>query len=288
MKETVETITTIDGREFALHIFSPTESPSQSSEKEGVVLALHGLGEHVQRYHLLAEVSCKQNKTFAIFNMRGHGQEDGIPGDVENFPSLILDVVAAFFALKKKYKHVSPQSFGLFGHSLGGLMCTYASSVLGDLISHIYLSAPGYASKDKIPFWKIQLAQYLGQYVPTLSLPIGFDCSKISNNPTNNKAYETDPLVIKNVTTRFGKVILAALDKKNIKNAFTNITAEITMLLPGDDKVVDSNYTKEILKSVANPVHLFELDGAGHEAFNETKPLQEIAISHYENWLKKL
>ena len=285
LHEFVKNIRTIDGHIISLHIFSPTNVEFHQSKCDGVILAVHGLGEYVKRYKHLAEITCHKNKIFAIYDVRGHGENAEKKGDVQNFPCLITDVVHAFNTLKNLFPHIRRDSFSLFGHSFGGLQATYAASILKHEVKKLFLSAPGYSTKDKIAPWKILLANNVANLFPHLIIPIGFNTNNISNNPENNSDYKNDPLVIKAVTARFGKMLLDAMTEENIVAAIENVTAHVTLLIPNDDRVIDSNYTKQISKLFNSLEHVYEVKGAGHEAFNETKNIQNTAFGHYEKWL---
>ena len=288
MNETVQKITTIDGHTIYLHLFSPTAESPQASKCDGVILASHGFTEHVNRYRHVAKAACNKNKVFAIFNMRGHGNENSHRGDAENFQCLILDIVSVYFKLKELFEKVPAKSFALFGHSLGGLLTTYAASILKQNVSQVFVSAPWYENKVIIPAWKINTAKYLANYLPHLFIPIDMDVNKISNNPENNKATSADPLLLKKISARFGNAILTGRNEQNISVALSTITAEFTVLLPEADQLIDSEYTKKIIKKCQCPVNLIELKEAGHESFNELKPIQDTAFSHFEKWLEKI
>ena len=288
MNETVEKITTIDGHTIYLHLFSPTAEKPQVSNCNGVILASHGFTEHVNRYHHVAQAACNKNKVFAMFNMRGHGNENLNRGDAENFQCLILDIVSVYFKLKELFEKVPAKSFALFGHSLGGLLTTYAAAIIKQNVTQVFVSAPWYENRVIIPAWKIHTAKYLANYLPRLFIPIDMDINKISNNPEHNKVTSADPILLKKITARFGNAILTGRNEQNISNALSSITAEFTVLLPENDLLINGDYTKNILKQCQCPVNLIELKDAGHESFNELKPIQDTAFSHFEKWLEKI
>ena len=109
--ETLKQITTTDGYTLSLHIFSPTDVEYHRSNCDGVILAVHGLGEHMNRYNQLAEITCHKNKIFAAFNVRGHGKNSAQKGDVQNLSCLILDIIQAFNTLKELFLNIKKKFF---------------------------------------------------------------------------------------------------------------------------------------------------------------------------------
>lgn len=285
MYETIEKITTIDKHDISLHIFSPTNVNYQESTCDGVILAVHGLSEHIDRYQHLAEITCKKNKIFACFNVRGHGKEALKKGDVQNFSCLILDIIFAYNTLKKLFTNVKQNSFAIFGHSFGGVQVTYAASILLQEVKKIFICAPGYAVKQKIPTWKVMLANNLYLLLPELLVPIDFNPAWISNNPVNNENYKKDSQILKRLSVRFGKIIFDAMDEEQLNTVIKNITAKVTFLLAGDDQLVDTAFTKKLLQGLKTKACVYEIKNAGHECFNETQELQQKAFAYFEEWL---
>ncbi len=288
MFENIKLISRIDGQKIHLHIFSPTNEPPKQSTCTGVVLAVHGLCEHVDRYRQLAEITCQKNKIFAIFDMEGHGKYAVKKGDVQNLAGLILDVIQAFHFLKELFSSMDKDSFALLGHSFGGLQVTMAASILRQEVKKIFLSSPMYANKHKIPYVKKLIANSLKNLLPTLDLPIGIKSSEISKNPQNNATYKKDSLILNTMTARFGKIFLDCFNMDNTRQSIANITAEATFIIPCDDKLIDSQVTKKMLTLFKVKPKAFEIKDCGHEAFNEVESVRKIAISHYKNWLDSI
>ncbi|MES2614162.1 MAG: alpha/beta fold hydrolase [Bdellovibrionota bacterium] len=286
--ENIKKITAVDGHVMTMKIYSPTNAAFHESNCDGVILAVHGLTEYAERYRNVAEFTCQKNKIFANFDSRGHGYHAKKRGDVENFSCFILDIIQAFKTLKNFFPQIKNNSFAIFGHSFGGLLATYTASILADELKHLFLCAPGYASKQKIPSWKVLLANNVAQLFPRLSVPIGFKQENLSNNSTNNLLYKNDPLILTHLTARFGKILLDAMSEQPVQAALENVTADVTLLLPSDDKIVDLNVIRNNIKSLKTSATICEVEGAGHEIFNEGPDLQKIAFSHYEKWLEKI
>jgi alpha-beta hydrolase superfamily lysophospholipase len=288
MQETIKKITTVDNQSIAVHIFSPTNDPFHQSKCSGVILAIHGFAEHIDRYRDLAKTTCMQNKTFVMFNLRGHGKDANKLGDVKNMQFFILDIIYVFNYIKNIFSHLSKEKFALFGHSFGGLLTTYASCILQNEVKSIFLSAPFFATKQKLPKWKVLLANNLSNLTPELMIPIDIDETNISFNKANIEAYKNDPHILRKISTRFGQIIANCTNEEDLKTTISNITAATTILLPTEDKLVDSQITLDMAKHFAQKPLIHEVPESGHEAFNEVEKVKNIAISYYEKWLEKI
>lgn len=172
----------------------------------GVVLAVHGFGEHSGRYAHVARAVCSKNLAFAIFDIRGHGRSGPARGDAENLHAMVLDVIFMTNHVKQILGMTKQKNsfFGLMGHSFGSLLVTYAAAHLVDSCPPLFLSSPCYAIREKIPFWKKILANNAAKYLPQISAPLGIPPDKLSNNPENNNAAREDALNLKHITARMG------------------------------------------------------------------------------------
>ena len=79
------------------------------------VLLVHGLGEHSGRWtepmaHLVA-----RGATVYTYDLRGHGNSGGNPGDIERFDQFYEDIAAMATATVA----ASGRPWVLYGHSLG-------------------------------------------------------------------------------------------------------------------------------------------------------------------------
>ena len=83
-----ETLST--GRASHLHgqLWVGTDTP------EGVLILVHGLGDHANRFAGVAEALRDRWAVFA-FDLPGHGRSPGKPGRVSGFSHLLEDIAAA-------------------------------------------------------------------------------------------------------------------------------------------------------------------------------------------------
>ncbi len=61
----------------------------------GLVTAVHGLGDHSERFDWLAEQLGAQGYALFAFDLQGHGRSPGGRGRVESYDSLLADIASA-------------------------------------------------------------------------------------------------------------------------------------------------------------------------------------------------
>ena len=276
--------------------FTPSSSKEhmhgQTKETDilkGMVLFVHGFGEHSGRYRDLAKQVCLHQLAFVTFDLRGHGESGPSFGDVQNSQSLILDVITVLQHAKKvlEFRSILSPFLGLIGHSFGGLLCTYVAAILKLDCPPMLLSNPLYKVAQKVPLWKKPAAEALAKISPRLKLPIGIDPNNLSTNLVNNKAYLRDKLTLKMVTARMGAVFFELLDMDSVSSNFREISTPITVLLGDLDKLVDSSQAKAHFSNKTQfPCKVVTLENTGHEIFFEKEDSRQVAYSQLDLWLR--
>lgn len=288
--ERTEYLKSFDGTELFFRCFAPAGIADGESKVEGLILAVHGFGEHSGRYAELAEQACRRNMLFACFDIRGHGKSGPRRGDVENLHALVLDVLfvvnhsRSILGIKQK----KDLFFGLFGHSFGGLLCTYAASILQDNCPPLFLSSPLYRIQQQVPQWKRVAAAALPKVAPLAPVPIDIAPENLSNNPENNSSYMADELNLFSISARFGHVFLNSVDDAMIKQAIGSLRTNVTIAFAQADQLVDPSKTRALVPLFPkNCLKVHEIEGAGHEIFNELPQFRAEALSVFSDWIEK-
>ena len=88
----------------------------------GVVLVVHGLGDHGARYQALAASTVAKGWCTYAFDLPGHGRSPGGRGRVDSFSGLLADIEAACKTISRKFPEIPKV---LLGHSMGGNLVDY-------------------------------------------------------------------------------------------------------------------------------------------------------------------
>lgn len=282
--ERTETLKSFDGSEIFFRCFTP----KKRDQIAGLVLAVHGFGEHSGRYAEVAQTVCNKGMAFACFDLRGHGRSGPSRGDAENLHAMILDVLFVVNHARSLLGIANrPEAFyGIVGHSFGGLLVTHVAAILNVFCPPIFLSSPCYQIAQELPSWKKWAAKSLPFVAPGIPVPIGIEPAFLSKNAANNDAYGADELNLSFVTPRLGNILINALNDEILKNSISLIKTNVKIVAGADDELVKVNKTESLFRYFdQSHSSLTLIEGAGHEIFNELPIYRSQAFQQLEAWI---
>ena len=169
-----------------LRIFSQSWAPA--GQARGVVVIVHGYGEHSDRYEWVAEQLVGDGFTVWASDHRGHGRSQGaralvdVDALVADVDRLVDEAVAA---------HPGLPVFVL-GHSLGGMIAVRYALAHQQRLRGLLLSGP-LAAVDASPPLAL-VGRLLARVAPRLGV-LDLDPALVSRDPAVVAAYRADPLV---------------------------------------------------------------------------------------------
>lgn len=167
-------------------------------EAEGVVVLVHGLGEHMGRYEQLGTYLAGKGLSLWGHDLKGHGKSQGARGHAD-YRNLLQNVDALL-------QRVGQEEAGpvfLYGHSMGGnIALNYVLEYpeIARNLQGLILSSPWLRLKMNPPIWALGLSQVLNKVYPEYTRENGLDPHWLSKDPTVVQAYKADPLVHRNVS----------------------------------------------------------------------------------------
>lgn len=177
----------------------------QAKDPAGVVLIVHGLGDHGGRFHDVASVLVEQGLTVYAPDLRGHGLSQGQRGYVDRF-DLFLDDIDGYL------EHLGAAMPGVpvatWGQSFGALLVLYHALKRQPDLAGVVSSSPALRIAMAAPPWKVLIGRTLGRFFPRLSLKTGLDLGELSDNPDHETEARRDELLHGRITPRtyFGMV----------------------------------------------------------------------------------
>jgi alpha-beta hydrolase superfamily lysophospholipase len=273
-ESTLSTYTASDGDNLAVQDWPAPEGLAP----RGMVLLVHGLGEHAGRYHHVAERlnSCG----FAVrgYDQYGHGESDGVRGALPREARLVEDLIDVIGNTRKKMEAGAPLI--LLGHSLGGLVTALLVALDHVRVEGLVLSSPAFAVRLN-PLQKVLLST-LPQLAPHFTVGNGVNPNFLSHDYAVVAAYARDRLVHDRLSTRLGAFI-AETGPKLVAHA-SQWKVPTLLMFAGNDKLVDpagsrafaANAPKDVVSAHCFP-KLF------HEIFNE--PDKEAVFGTLTQWL---
>jgi alpha-beta hydrolase superfamily lysophospholipase len=232
----------------------------------GVVLIVHGLGEHAWRYDPLAQRLNDWGFCVRAYDQRGHGQSDGARGVIPHDDALLDDLAEVVDDARRHIAQPWSCPLILLGHSMGGLVAaTFVQRRMAP-VDALVLSSP--ALQTGIGAWKKKLIVLLYRLAPNLALGNGLDASKISHDPTVVQAYQNDRLVHDRISARLASFI--GENGPHVLAAAPGWSVPTLLMYAGEDQLVRPEGSAAFAQAAPSEVvssHGFE--GLYHEIFNE-------------------
>ncbi len=255
MKETQGTYRTLDGTELFTRSWT-VENPRYE------VLLVHGLGEHSGRWEAPMAYLTTRGASVYTYDLRGHGQSGGNPGDVDQFSQFHDDIAEMAEATVAQ----SGRPWVLYGHSLGGLQCAgYLIDNRSPQPNIAVLSAP--AMDADVPGALRAAAAVLGRVTPGLRIANSIEGDQLSKDPAVGEKYFADPLVQTKPTARFGKCFF---DEQSRLADLHDAIATPTLVIHGaDDPLVPPSASAGLASSQGVERRLYPT--LRHELHNEVE-----------------
>jgi alpha-beta hydrolase superfamily lysophospholipase len=244
----------------------------------GVVLLVHGLGEHSGRYTHVAEAFTQSGYILTAFDQRGHGRSAGIRGD-ETIAAACKDI--DHFLSEVRHRHPMLPVF-LYGHSLGGLLVLYYSIVNRPQISGVISTAPALSAEKGVSPATILLAKVMSRVAPTMQINNGLDRTGLSRIAEVVEKYNSDPLVHGKITARFG---LDLMQKGKWVLNQPEFPLPLLLIAGSADRIVDPVTVQQYGSSLKGDVTVNIVDGGYHECHNE--PEAEAVLKDIIQWIER-
>jgi alpha-beta hydrolase superfamily lysophospholipase len=271
---TLSTFVAIDGENLAIQDW-PLE-PGQALR--GVVLLVHGLGEHAGRYDQVA--SRLNDWGFAVrgYDQYGHGESGGRRGGLPTETRLLDDLTDIVDATRARMAKKTPLI--LLGHSMGGMVAARFVSLSIRPVDGLVMSSPaldaGLNSIQKL------LLTVLPKFAPNLRIGNGLDASLISHDPATVSAYRADKLVHDRISIRLAGFIAKGGPATVALAAVWKVPT--LLLFAGADKLVNPAGSRAFAQAAPKQVLTTRcFESLYHEIFNELKP--EPVFAALKKWL---
>ena len=271
---TLSTFTASDGNNLAMQDWSLLEGVAP----RGVVVLVHGLGEHAGRYDHVARRLNSWGFAVRGYDQYGHGESDGVRGALPAQTRLVDDLADVVDSTRARMETGTPLI--LLGHSVGGLVAASAVALGQVQVDALVLSSPAF-DPGLNGFQKFLLAT-LPRIAPNLTVGNGVDSNFISHDPAVVAAYKADPRVHDRISSRLARFI-ADGGPAVIEHA-PHWTVPTLLMYAGADRVVNPEGSRAFAAAAPQQVvstHCFE--ALYHEIFNEAE--SESVFERLRQWL---
>jgi alpha-beta hydrolase superfamily lysophospholipase len=228
----------------------------------GVVIVVHGLGEHAGRYEHLARQLNEWGFAVRGYDQCGHGESGGVRGSLPTDTRLLDDLADIVDSTRTRMK----TPLILLGHSMGGLVVGRFVSLAMRPVDGLILSSPALdAGLNSVQ--KFLIAALL-KIAPDLRVGNGVKPKFISHDPAVVAAYRADPRVHDRISARLARFIADAGPKTVALAGQWRVPT--LLMYAGDDRLLNPQGSRDFAAAAPNDVVTSVcFDTLYHEIFNE-------------------
>ncbi len=247
---------------------------------KGVIVLVHGLGEHSGRYEHMGKWLAGQGYGLIGFDLRGHGKSGGPRGHFPSYEAVRKDIELVIERVKKEFPDL--KTF-LYGHSLGGILVLDYSLIRKPSLDGVIATGPSLHTALREQKGKVLLANLLGTLVPGGLLASGLVADDISKDTEVVRRYKEDPLVHDRISFGLAKGSMTAIAE--IFKTASSFPLPLLLMHGADDRVGYPSGSEEVARKVQGDCSLKIWDGLAHEIHNEPKKMEVFA--YLLEWLEK-
>ena len=252
---------------------------SPGEKMRAVIIFVHGLGEHIQRYLAWADRLNKEGIGFTGVDLPGHGRSGGSRGNIKSFDVTDEMIDILYESTHKTFPGVP---VFIYGQSLGGgMVLNYLlrkkPEITGAIVTSPWLKLSFEPGKVKIA-----VASLMKYILPNLIQPSGLKPEHLSHDKKVVDKYTSDPLVHDKITVSLFHSAMNA-GRHSIEHA-AELRVPLLLMHGGDDLICSPEGSREFA-SRTSMAELKIWEGGYHEIHNE--PFRNDVFAFIINWINK-
>ncbi len=275
IESTLSTYVASDGHNLAIQDWSL----EAGRPLRGMVLLVHGLGEHAGRYDHVARRLNGWGFAVRGFDHYGHGESGGVRGGLPTPARLLDDLADVVDSTRARMDAATPLI--LLGHSMGGLVAARLVALGLRPVDALVLSSP--ALDAGLSAFQRFLLALLPRVAPHLRVGNGLDAAFISHDPAVVAAYRADRLVHDRISARLARFI--AQEGPATLALAAQWKVPTLLMYAGADRLVNPAGSRAFAAAAPPQVVTSRcFDGLFHEIFNERD--SEPVFALLRQWLE--
>jgi alpha-beta hydrolase superfamily lysophospholipase len=252
---------------------------SSGEKNRAMIILVHGLGEHIGRYHEWANLFADRGIGFVGVDLPGHGYSPGRRGFIRSY-NIISEIIDILVTTTSRTFPSVP--IYLYGHSLGGTLALNYILKTNPKLNGAIISSPWLKLAFEPPKSKITLAKTFNYIFPWFIQRSGLNAGHISRETEIVDQYKSDPLGHGKISVRLFNI---AMKSANYALKHSGDLKIRTLLLHGEaDKITSPEASKKFAAG-NNKTNFIGFEGGYHELHNEEFKLRvfETIIDWIDN-----
>jgi alpha-beta hydrolase superfamily lysophospholipase len=251
--------------------------------RKGVVIFLHGFGDHQGTSPHLVQALSLRGYLVVGYDARGHGQSPGRRGDILSFDEYLQDL-SCFFRLIREHYPDAPALF-LMGYDLGGLVALRFAQqepppMLDGLVALSPLLHLRLPSKPLQGLWKPLHHKLL----PTWRQRLPAEIDDLSHDLEWIELRQRDPLFFREITQR----ALCAIQNAAMQALLQapRMRRPLLLLQAGEDRLTDKQTLERLAERIPSErLRLILYPGYLHTLHSETPDRRGPVFEDLLSWL---
>lgn len=213
---------------------------------ECVLLLIHGLGAHGDRWSFMAEYFLRKNISSYALELRGFGESPYTKGHIDSFNIYYEDICKLREIIVKE---TSCNKIFIAGESLGALIAFILCAKTRELFNGLICISPAFVSK-----MKASLLTYINLLISLAfnaenKITVPFNSAMCTRDKDYQKTMDTDKRELRFATAK----LLFNIFRGQIESCFlkNKINTNTLFLVAGKDKMVSAKKSKEVFQSIA-------------------------------------
>lgn len=216
-----------------------------AANSRAVLLLVHGLGAHSQRWDFLADFFLQHSFSSYAIELRGFGETKGLKGDIESFNIYFNDIYSLYQSIKKENPN---KKIFLIGESMGALIAFLMVTQEPNLFSGLILLSPVFKSRLRmlsLSYFKIFFSLF---YNPKKQIYVPFDSKMCTRDTAYQKIMDADSQEHRYATARllFG-IVFAQIRAQFLRN---RVCAPVLFLLSGKDELANTKASQNFFQGL--------------------------------------
>lgn len=249
--------------------------------RRGVVVVVHGLGEHSGRYDDVAQRLAAAGWSTLAYDQQGHGLSPGRRGCVVSYDALLRDVDAA--------RRTANDLLGdglqvLLGHSMGANIAANYALHCDRPIDALVLSGPLFWPKHPPSPARLRVGRLIGRLLPFVRIRAPVEAEHLTHDPDDLRRLKSDPLRHRWMSLYLITQLLAR--GQDALDCADRLRMPMLVLHGDDDPLADPAGSQAFVARNAAQASLRRYPGLLHEIFHEAG--REQVFQDLLDWLDQL
>lgn len=218
-----------------------------AAEPRAVLLLVHGMGAHSERWQFLAEYFLEKNISSYAIELRGFGQTHDHKGHIDSFRRYYTDIeVLRDIAVSEN----SGTNIFLLGESLGALIAFIDVSIFPGLFDGLICVSPAFKSRLRFSLLDYLKIGTFSLILPKKQIRMPFTSSMCTRDEEYQSIMDPDEREHRLATPRL--LMETAKAQLVSASAARKIQKPVLFLLAGEDKLVVPQASESIFRKIVS------------------------------------